>query len=343
MHSSISSSDSRLPRGNWGRTWALTAVILAVVIAGVELRLRFLGWLPSVPDPGAWILARSRLTPTSTVLIGTSRMETGLDPQVWASVTGEVPVNLSAFGGSPLPVLESLAKDTTFAGSVVCDCPPFVLFNLNWADEKVEQMTAYEATLSSPAKWSEARISVLVNGHLVIRRPELSVRRRLEALWDPGPPEVVVRRTRAMRPDRFYPMDFIGRTREGEPPQPGETTPSPRVFGSEAEEVMRRLEATVRPISERGGRVALVKFPSCGRRKKHEDSLYPRDMYWDEMVRRISAPALHTEDFPDLSNVDCPDGSHMDMRYAGGFTRALALRILEAWSAQAAETTTMEQ
>ena len=40
-----------------------------------------------------------------------------------------------------------------------------------------------------------------------------------------------------------------------------------------------------------------------------------------------SHPAIHFEDYPGLSGYDCPDGSHLDVRDARKFTRAL-VRIL---------------
>ncbi len=72
-----------------------------------------------------------------------------------------------------------------------------------------------------------------------------------------------------------------------------------------------------------------IRFPSTGMVRQLENQTWPREKYWDNLVANTRAGAIHFEDYPSLSEFDCPDGSHLDMRDAKIFTRSLAEILLK--------------
>ena len=79
MLSSISSSNERLPRGPWGKVLALTLLLSASTLIGLEFAWRAAGFRPTVDYDASWVMERSRVRRQSIVAVGTSRIQAGLD------------------------------------------------------------------------------------------------------------------------------------------------------------------------------------------------------------------------------------------------------------------------
>ena len=325
MHSSTSNSNHRIPRGPWGRTWLLATVLCAITLVGYEMVWRGLGFTPSIhDDPDAWAVTRERVRSDSVVLIGSSRIQADVDPGVWGEEWTVTPLQLAITGGSPVPVLEELAADRTFAGTVIVDALPRIIFDIGRSRERLvlHWLAAYREAVQSPARMTESRLRVLFSGNLVsIRLPPWEFYVRSFVRSDPGRVPYVT-----MRADRFMQLDFQlvdARERidliygqiliQGEP-----------AAGAEVTATISRIDAAVRTIQARGGNVVLVHFPHDGKIRDLEEELYPRATYWDAMVSGIDAPAIHCEDEATLARYSCPDGSHIDVRDAPAFTRILA-------------------
>jgi len=115
VHSSTSSS-------SWGRAWLLALGFLAVTLCGWEYILRERGYHPSVEDSmELWSWQRQNATgSTPIVLLGASRLLHGIDTATLRRRYPHKPiVNLAIKGRYPLAVLQHLAADETFAGTVV--------------------------------------------------------------------------------------------------------------------------------------------------------------------------------------------------------------------------------
>ena len=330
MLSSTSNSNGRIPPGTWGRTWLLAAVLFAALLAGYEATWRGLGFTPSINDgPDAWAVARDRVRPDSVVFAGTSRIQADLDPGVWAESWAARPVQLAISGGSPLPVLEQLSRDPTFRGTVILDALPRMLFDTEKDREKLVSrwLRSYRKTHRSPARTSEARLRIPLTANLVSTRlspwqffGRSFLRSDLSRI-----PYATMGTNRFMQLD-FNKVDLNQRIdviyhqvqEQGQP-----------AVGTEIEETLQRIERAVSKIRSRGGNVVLVHFPHDGKIRDLENELYPRATYWDALVARVDAPAIHFADEPALSAYRCPDGSHLDVRDTADFTRDLADLVRE--------------
>ncbi len=177
MRSSTSSSNDRLPRGGWGRTWTVTALLVVIPLAIWEVWWRAHGFLPEVVAVDeSWILAMDKVPRATAVVLGTSRIQAALDPDAFRREVGGAPiVNLALPGTSPIQVLEYLADSTRYAGLVIVEILPFYVFD---ADQSGSRLTArlidrYARDRVSPGRLTENWLSVHLLQHIVFRTAPL--------------------------------------------------------------------------------------------------------------------------------------------------------------------------
>jgi hypothetical protein len=147
--------------------------------------------------------------------------------------------------------------------------------------------------------------------------------RRLEEAV-PSPPYFAIRDDRYMRLD-FTRADTAKRAHALVDQISENGLPA---VGEQLDRILARIERSARAIEDRGGRVVFVHLPHCGAVKALEERLYPRAEYWDRLERLGVGETIYADDYPSLNRFDCPDGSHLDFRDAGAFTRALA-RVIQ--------------
>src|SRR4051812_2336536 len=119
MPSSISNFERPIPPLPW-RSLALTAALLAGIAAGVwEARCRAAGYAPTLNDtPDLWAQNRRTVKPDSVVIIGDSRPLFDLDLDTLQQGLGQRPVQLALVGSCAFPILDHLANDETFHGTI---------------------------------------------------------------------------------------------------------------------------------------------------------------------------------------------------------------------------------
>ena len=332
MRSSTSSSEPSVPAGQWGRTWALAAVLAVLGIGAQEMAWRKLGYQPTIQDDVAtWAMARSsvyRGGQESIVVIGSSRILLGCDLDAFAEVFGgPKPVQLALDGKSPLLILEDLGSDDTFRGLVLCSLTPKIFFSDDPAAHGVpaERVEAYRSM--TPVAGIELRLRHRARERLTLLRAECSTRSLLRGLligkWSD------VRYIR-MRPDRWMMADYAALDMQKEMAAREERTRQSFLTARPVDmpELRRRVRAAVSAIQGRGGQVVFVRLPSSGKVLELEQEKFPRAGYWDAFAAGVPAPTIHFQDYPELAGFECPEGSHLDYRDATPFTKALA-RILK--------------
>jgi len=300
------------------------------------LLLRSVGAVPSVASRiDVWVVARMHVRPTSTVIGGTSRLLTALDPVVWGKATGGPPaVQLTTAGASSIRLLEHLAEAPDFHGTVVVDVVPFFTFDAGalptqLVDLRVE---AWREALRSPARRIEAYLRTWIPSVLAFRRPGMTP---LQVLERGG--LVPNRATLAVevRRDGFAPVHY---RRVGMEPNTDRVL-SPASFAqlhavapdsAKLADDLRRLSAAVASIRSRGGSVVLVHMPACGGRRVVEERLFPKARYWGAVRRLPGVIALDLDDWPGAADLACFDGSHVDREDAPRITRWIATSVTAA-------------
>jgi hypothetical protein len=312
---------------SWLRIWALGAAIALLFLGGYEAFWRSIGFKPFVNDDAdLWSLARSHVRqddPSEIVLIGASRLQLGVDPQLLgAKLQCRPPVQLAVDGSSCVPVLEHLSRDPRFSGTVLCEVSPWTFFaGIDIAGGKqaeyvwhYEQRTAYAGI--------EETLRCLMQEHLALRLPDVSLKRAIAHVLHRKPlkPSYIV-----TLPDRSRRADYgqvdvadLRRYREERTRIAGFGSQPPR-FAQD----LRQLNEMVVRIKARGGRVIFLVMPTSGTVREVEEQRMPRAVYWDQLIEATGAAGIHPADHPELQ-FECPEGSHMDYREAKQFTAALA-------------------
>lgn len=335
--SSTSSSNDRIPSGFWPHSWLLTLALVGVLLGGWELVLRKDGVTPSVEaDREAWILARGRIGSRSTVVTGSSRIQAVLDPKIWvAELGGTAPEDLALPGGNPIPVLEDLAADTSFRGLVLTEILPMYMFDQRStaAASAREHVKAYHDAKSSPAARWEAWLRVHVASHFAFRRPD-DLPQQSYATIAKG--DLPPRPFTGMTPERYHYLFF---RRLGLPanrpdimdtlafrPNMLNTRPAQ---GRVLDSLFHSIQVSVATIRERGGQVVFLKFPACGGRRVLEEKFFPSAVYWTPLEAITGAPMIDLGEYPEVTSLDCFDGSHIDVSDAPRIERIVARRVRE--------------
>jgi hypothetical protein len=107
-------------------------------------------------------------------------------------------------------------------------------------------------------------------------------------------------------------------------------TKAPRMPMSDSElsGIFKAVAEDVASIQRRGGKVLFVRMPSDGPVRELEKQVFPREKYWDRLLRETGAPGIHFADYPELSKYHCPEWSHLSPADAKTFTGDL-IRIME--------------
>lgn len=332
MLSSTSSSNDRLPQGEWDKIWLIALCIVIIFLSSWEIFWRLRGFEPSLnDDANLWTLTRQsvpRNNKQAIVLIGSSRMQLGIDTRAFLQYTGVAPQQLAIDGTTPLPVLDDLAADEHFIGTIICELSAISLILKPQANTATEWLTAYHHSKFS-ARW-ESLLSLWMQRSFIFRLPDLQPTQ----LWEKG--------RAGQLPQPFYLTLHADRSRLGDYRRL-DSYPDYSIkkhqqgfmnrYRSMYQELLpidkaifqanvQRVQQAVTTIQQRGGQVIFVRFPSSSEVWKLDEQYLPRAQYWDEFARQIPAKSLHFKDFPEL-HYELIDGSHLDYRQAASFTRNL--------------------
>ncbi len=328
MPLSTSSSDERAPARPWLLVWALAALITLAPLITLECVWRAKGYQPGLRDGyGLWARARRSLQPgdpNQVVFIGDSRVQNSVNLDVFDERwPGPRPVQLAIVNSAAAPMLAHLANDETFIGVVVSSTSRFDLMpaSNHWIVAR-DYVNYYQQL--TPAEIVDQRVSAFLQQRLALLLPDLGPHQVMEGLQQGKWPDESCYR---LYPDRGRDIDYskfksLAARRK--------RLTDRRRFNDEGfltpEQIARGIDGIARSVARiqsRGGRVVFVRYPSSGALRELERELFPRSVYWDRWSR-IGAVSVHFEDYPELSDFDCPDYVHIDQKDTARFSRALA-------------------
>lgn len=315
--------------------------------------MRMLGNMPGVRDDTAlWGLARSRANnPDALVLIGDSRMQLDIDVGKLSALSGKPVIQLAIDGQTYAPVLQDLADDPRFRGTVLVaanNTPPPAGQGEREAEARIahwhRNMDGQQAPLI--AAWLGLELQG-VSGWFASDLPRQEIFRRIMAgtkssnylvtlpdrsrRADYGPPPLQAQfYVRRVLRNYGKPFDDHGiRDMAGF---------DARIEALLAQEKPRQLPgfeqrvaqigAWVNRIRARGGQVVFIALPRSGMVRRIEDVRFPRAIYWDRFVAGIGGTAIYFADEPALAAYRPPDGSHLDQKQIGPFTEDLYAALM---------------
>ena len=328
MLSSTSSSSDRVPDVRWRCVWPVALAIALVLLGGWESFWRVRGFVPSIrATPAVWCMERERVTPDSVVLLGASRIQTGVNPAQLESLLGRRVVQLAIPGSSPLPLLEAFAAQQTFQGLLIVGLNPRVAFDATSEREADTRayMRQYDDYLM-PFGYVESHITTEIHAALVMRDPGLSPSNLADRIVTRRWPKPSHRRMDRRRFERLdfsqVRVDYV----EDRQYQVIATHGRP-IVGAGIAETIAHYATLVDQVRAHGGDVVFVRMPVSGRVKDVEEERYPRALYWDPFASGVGAVAIHYEDHDTLRHFTCPEGSHLSAADAARFTAALAALV----------------
>jgi hypothetical protein len=303
------------------------------LLTTLEAFARSQGAEPSLKDgPPAWSVQRERARgehggSAPLALIGSSRFQLGIEPDVLASTIARPVANLAISASLPFAVLEDLAKDSEFKGWVLCDMGAFR------KDE--DDPTAAAASLpQSYVNYFHARTSVsdleigareFFQERFAFLLPAFSPHTRLMRLGVPtGNGQKIVS-------NRFSPYDFAHSPDIEAARQHWERAFREALVPISDDQVLRfaeRVSAWVKAVQARGGNVIFLRMVSSYGVRAVEDTVSPRAQ-WDLFASHVAGIAIHYEDVPSLRDFQAMDGAHLDANDARAFSAALGRVLVE--------------
>lgn len=317
----------------------LALAITVVLTAGWEAVLRARGYEPSLDDsPDLWALARARVGERSLVLVGDSRTLFDLDLDELERGLGARPVQLATVGTNPLFMLEHLAGDEDFRGTVITGFSPHLFFVPPGANEDAPRKGLERFRHGSLAQEASFYLFRPLDRHLVlfnsrafdlrslIKQIRLPQREGVDDSFVPYTYTLDDERQARMRMQVVTDPAFRDQIRNV---WVGRRKPPPMDLAARAARegdrhvTLWRAHRAVSRIRARGGRVVFVHLPSSGALREREDQVRPRAAHWDALLAVTQAPGIHWLDHPELAGFVCPEWSHLSAADSPAFTRRL--------------------
>jgi hypothetical protein len=327
------------------KPWRLLAIGVVAAAAALTAGYEAL-WRGKGLDAGdynntkaLWSEARRRASGDAAVIIGSSRIFFGADLDAWEDISGERPVQLALEGTSPRIFLKDLADDEAFRGTVFVGVTVPLFFATDGGKRADVLDYARAETLAERA--DHAMTKVLERYVAFIdeqSRPKRQVaiwpfplREGMLAKFDPrklsvSGPDRDTRMWRRVEEDERYRKEAtdqwaIGMNRNA--PPPGPDGKRPQMPDAAINAVIAEVRANVDKIRARGGDVVFIRMPYGGAYTPMEDTGFPRERFWDPLVKETNSVGVSWHDHPALQGFDLPEWSHLSASEATRFTRAL--------------------
>ncbi len=324
-----------VPALPWFKVGLLALLLFAASLGSIEAYWRGCGFQPSVPESqDLWYFWRQRVyRPDGKVIVlaGTSRIRADISLRTMRECLPDYRIVQLGLNGadSCVGLLSDLALDEAFRGVVVCELDTPLLQRLRWEAHS----SFFNYRPPSRLAHFEALADAWMGGYFVVRDFPFRLRAVLQRLVsphideEPGRPCQTFRResqydfARVRDLNRFRRRDFDAHRRRYEQ---AEFRPWRDLAGKDTLDV----DALVRRVQKRGGRVVFLRAPSTGEHWQLEKRFHPKSENWDRFAQLTGGLCIHFQDLPDMRTFNCPDGSHLDVRDAPRFTRAFVRELI---------------
>lgn len=329
-----------VPQQPWNRIMIGALSMFLLLMAAWEGYWRAYGAAPTYRNSdGLWAQQRRRVDEgegDATVLIGSSRMLSNVQLDVWERMSGRRPIQLALEGTPPIVPLEQLADDPDFTGTLLVDVVAGTFRGGEGLRASAFQYYLDEGPSQQIGQWLSMR---LLEPYLAFYDPDFALARvvRRQA-WPPRPglaARPAVRKLFVSGPDRNRRLwdklerdpAYLAQVRNdwatlnwNAPPPP----PAVRATWPELREgTIRRMATAVAKLHARGVQVVFIRHPLSGPYAVWDRKMAPRAENWEILLARTGAPGIHSDDHPALQGYRLPDWSHMAAADADRYTAAL--------------------
>ncbi|WNC70064.1 hypothetical protein RI845_07980 [Thalassotalea nanhaiensis] len=337
MPSSTSSSkivEREIPNKNWATLFVVMVSLFVVLIAGWEMYWRSEGAKPAyINSDSLWAIERRKVQQDSVVFTGSSRMLFNMQTDIWQQQTGVKPIQLSLEGTTPLGVLEDLADDEQFKGTVFAGVAPGLFFS--GYEYRKNALKAYKK--EAPSQWLGQQLAMLIEPLFAFMKPDFALFTVLKRQNWPERNQVKnnldVRALMVMSKDRNTQMwDKVVNNEEyrqlaikiwmqGFEPIDKKSAEDIAKMHENRDKQIARAVAVNKKMIAKGAKLFFVRMPSQGFYTMEEGMYNPKETNWDVLLKETGAPGIHFEDYPDLSKYTLPEDSHLTAHDAKTFTK----------------------
>ena len=309
------------------------AILMLILVVGFfigwELHLRNKGFKTSYDDgESLWADKRAMVyepIQKATVFIGSSRNKYDIDIDTWQSLTGEHVIQLALEGDSPLPILDDLSLDEKFKGKVIVDVTERLFFTTKNSNvDEPKKMVAYYKERTPAQRFSFEVNQILESKAVFLDKNNFSLFAILEKLNIPKrkhvfaePFEYPIEAGRItfdrqnIMMDKFLLdttlrnhvkaiWDFYEKRNKELPPT-----------GNRLDSFLIAIKTSCDKIKSRGGDVLFVRTPSAGFMLDGENRNFPRDKYWERLLKFTNCKGIHFADYSALNHFEIPEFSHL--------------------------------
>jgi hypothetical protein len=308
------------------RAWASLALALTVavgVLGGLEVFWRARGFVPTLEDAAPlWCAANKRATGDAVAIVGSSRLQTSIDPVLMSSALGGRTVTqLAVAGASPIPVLLALADDPGYSGTVLLEYMPRRFLTADsGASARMETFieACRDPSLVAPI---EARLDQFVQQHLVVTESGLQLFGVLSHLSRNHALPREMRQT--LREDRFLAM-IASAVPAKMHPDVWEPALSEEALATR----LATMRAAIAKIRARGGQVVLYRPIATGDVLADEEGRFPTTIWLPRVGRALDVPVIDFTTIAALREIRPQDGEHTEVDDAPVITRAIVEKLV---------------
>jgi hypothetical protein len=276
------------------------------------------------------------LTPEDVVILGSSRGHFDINIHLWDSIIGKKPIMLAYPGSSPFHIIEDVVEKSDFKGLLLISTAPGLFYTMEgtWGANRGKKLVDHYYDRTYAQKFSgdiykliDPFFSYLQGGdrNLTILMDRIPFPKRdsvdLPLIW---PPMVAM--------DKYRNIRMIPRMEIDTALQRIQTdiwyNPDPKNrFVDSIDVVLGHYVDLVNKYKAKGGRVAFIRPPSSDFYIETETKLYPREKYWDRMLRDSDSPGYHFIDYEESRSMIPPEWSHLNRRDSDIYTE-LIIKLL---------------
>ena len=316
----------------------LYSFILALVLVSIhEYYFRIVeGFSPGydVENVDYWAEQRARVKDLSSddiIILGSSRAHFDININLWDSITGTKPLMLAYPGSSPLLALDDLVKKSEFNGLIVIGVSPGLFFGMrdSWGSGRIKKAIDqyYDRTYAQ------------VLNHYLYKLPDynLGFVNQSISLAEIFASLPLPKRDSVCTPVIWPPMVHMDENRNIRmlPIMENDTTiqrrqkdiwfnPDPKNrYADSLQVILNDYIGLIKTFKERGGRVALIRPPVTEYYLKTEGKLFPRESYWNELIKQSDCPGYHFADYPSTKDMVPPEWSHLNRKDSDTYTRTI--------------------
>ena len=317
-------------RVQWWPAWALALTLSLLAVGSWEALIRSAALGPEFADNRAlWVSTRHKLNSygaNAIAVLGASRVQRAIHPETLAQELGGQVAHLAVEGTSAIPLLEDLAVDPRFRGTVLVSVAPAFSFNRRLSKLDAGDQAGWIAHYRSQSRSRrmEHNLRLVIQGLFAFRSPDAAVTRVLPNLLLRGKmPDTDFKTTYA---DRSVSIDYSKFKRTANPQRivdmylENTAAYEPDEFA----DLINYVSAVVTILKAKNCRVIFLRLPSGDIVRDLEKEMFPHERFWGYMQDNIDAEFIHFEDYPALKGYLSVDGSHIASENSAAFTRELA-------------------